>query len=422
MKISVIIPTRERAAYLQHSVATALAIPDTEVEIIVSNNFSADETEAVLAAYSDPRLKVINTGRRVSMRENFEFALTQSTGDYLVFFGDDDGILPGQFAALRRLLSTHRPDCLSWSRMSYGWISQHNKGKTGGVRFERHKLFGQPSAVDLPALTRRIASADFLWGDDFPALYHGAVSRDCVERLRPDAGDFFRAKVPDFYFTFLAAMTGIHHLHIAHSFTINGHSAASTGGSYNREKQVDEAKQDSASRFLTEAQKDPHQDPVTIGLGIPAAFLETFEAARATFGPGAPAPDHAAWFRFILAGSRHMSEQTRADLLANLARYAQQGGTTDILDRITQESASRPALLDRLAPNRLRAQFQKLANKIDSFRLDAGTGGENTILTAVRMADSILGDDLLGVMDGRLTRAEAWQSAKGRSAGFKRQF
>ncbi len=422
MKISVIIPTRERATYLKHSLATALAIPDPGAEIIVSNNFSADDTDAVLASFSDPRLKVVNTGRRVSMRENFEFALSQATGDYLIYFGDDDGILPGQFAALKHILAAQRPDCLSWSRMSYGWKSPHNKGKTGGVRFERHKLFGTPAPVDLPALTQRIVAADFLWGDDFPALYHGTVSRDCLERLRREGGDFFRAKVPDFYFTFLAAMTGINHLHIPHSFTINGHSAASTGGSYNREKQVDDAKQDSASRFLTEARKDPHQDPVTIGLGIPAAFLETFEAARAAYGPGAPAPDHAAWFRFILAGSRHMADDTRTDLMTNLSRYAHETGTADLFASIAQESTNRPALLDKIAPNRLRAQFRKLANKVGSFRLDAASGGENTILTAVRMADAILGNDLMAVLDGRQTGAGAWRAAKGRAAGFKRQF
>lgn len=421
MKISVIIPTRERAAYLRHCVATALAIPDPDVEIIVSDNCSTDGTDAVLATLHDPRLRVVSPGQRVSMRQNFEYALGQATGEYLIFFGDDDGILPGQFSSLKHLLQTHRPDCLSWSRMSYGWPTQQTKGKYGGIRFERHKLFGSPAPVDLPALTRRVVKADFLWGDDFPALYHGTVSRACIERLRPDGGDFFRAKVPDFYFTFLAAMSGIHHLHVAHSFTINGHSPASTGGSYNREKGADGQK-DPASRFVTEAAADPHQDPVKIGMGIPAAFLETFEAARAVFGPNAPLPDHGAWYDFILKRSAHLSAEARSDLMANLRAYAEQTGTQSQLDHVASTATKAQQVLDRLSGPRLRAQWSKLVNKIGSFRLDAAQDGENTILTAARMADTVLGTDYRAALDGKVTPNAAWAAAKKRAAGFTRQF
>lgn len=421
MKISVIIPTRERAAYLRHCVATALAIPDPDVEIIVSDNCSTDGTDAVLATFNDPRLRVVSPGQRVSMRQNFEYALGQATGDYLIFFGDDDGILPGQFSALKRLLQTHRPDCLSWSRMSYGWPAQQTKGKYGGIRFERHKLFGTPAPVDLPALTRRVVKADFLWGDDFPALYHGTVSRACIERLRPGGGDFFRAKVPDFYFTFLAAMAGIHHLHVSHSFTINGHSPASTGGSYNREKGAD-GKKDPASRFVTEAAADPHQDPVRIGMGIPAAFLETFEAAREIFGQHAPMPDHAAWYEFILTRAGHLSAAARSELMANLRVYAESSSTLPALEQAKTASTSFMRKFDRLSPSRLRAQYSKLANKLGSFRLDATDNTENTIFTASRMADTVLGQDYLAMLDDTITPKAAWHLARSRAAKFKRQF
>lgn len=421
MKISILIPTRERSRYLRHSLATALSIPDPDVEIIVSDNCSTDDTFAVLTAFSDPRLRVVSTGQRVSMRQNFENALRHATGDYLIFFGDDDGILPGQFAALKRLLQIHRPECLSWSRMSYGWPTQNTKGKFGGIRFEQHKLFGTPAKVDLPALTRRIVRADFLWGDDFPALYHGTVSRACIERLRPGGGEFFRAKVPDFYFTFLAAMAGIHHLHVAHSFTINGHSPASTGGSYNREKGADGQK-DPASRFVTEAAADLHQDPVKIGMGIPAAFLETFEAARAIFGTDAPLPDHAAWYDFILFRAGHLSAAAKSELMANLRVYAESSFTLPALDQAQTASISVLRKFDRLSPARLCAQFSKLANKVGSFRLDATDNTENTVFTASRLADTVLGQDYLAVIDGTITPQEGWHLARRRADNFKRQF
>ena len=114
MKISLIIPTRERSRYLQESIRTALAVRDPDVEVVVSDNASEDDTQAIVAAFDDPRLKYVNTGQRVSMRQNFEFGLSASSGDYVSMIGDDDGFLPGQFPSLRRILEERRPDVLSW--------------------------------------------------------------------------------------------------------------------------------------------------------------------------------------------------------------------------------------------------------------------------------------------------------------------
>ena len=110
LKISLIIPTRERSHYLYYALQTALQIKDDNIEIIVSDNFSHDNTSAVVERFTDTLLKYIRTPNRVSMRENFNSAALKSTGDYIIFFGDDDGILPGQFKYLRRILEEHRTD------------------------------------------------------------------------------------------------------------------------------------------------------------------------------------------------------------------------------------------------------------------------------------------------------------------------
>ena len=94
MKLSIVIPTRERLEYLQESIKTVLAIKDDDIEIIVSDNASEDSTAKILSEIDDIRFKYTNTGKRVSMRANFENGLNVSTGDYIMFFVDDDGVLP----------------------------------------------------------------------------------------------------------------------------------------------------------------------------------------------------------------------------------------------------------------------------------------------------------------------------------------
>ena len=114
MLISIIIPSRDRAVYLKYSVQTALNIQDDNIEIIISDNASTDQTKEVIKGIDDTRLKYFNTKKRISMRANFENALRASSGDYVIFFGDDDGILPLQFKYLRNILENHKPDALSW--------------------------------------------------------------------------------------------------------------------------------------------------------------------------------------------------------------------------------------------------------------------------------------------------------------------
>ena len=73
--LSLIIPTRERAETLAFTLATALEQQSRDYEIIVSDNASADHTKAVVDKLDDARIHYFNTGQRLSMCGNYEFAL-----------------------------------------------------------------------------------------------------------------------------------------------------------------------------------------------------------------------------------------------------------------------------------------------------------------------------------------------------------
>ena len=121
MLISIVIPTRERASVLRHALASCLRIPDDNIEIVVSDNASQDDTEEVVAATVDRRVRYVRTPQRCSMRENFEFAVAHARGDYIFMMGDDDALIPNQFPYMRALLEEFRPDSLTGSKVAYAW-------------------------------------------------------------------------------------------------------------------------------------------------------------------------------------------------------------------------------------------------------------------------------------------------------------
>src|SRR4051812_31364688 len=102
--ITIVIPTRERADTLRHTLSTVLSQKSDNFEILVSDNFSSDDTAGIVASMADPRLRYINTGKRMSMVGNWEFAFHQAHGRYLIYLGDDDGMMPGAIQRLETLI------------------------------------------------------------------------------------------------------------------------------------------------------------------------------------------------------------------------------------------------------------------------------------------------------------------------------
>ena len=414
MKISIIIPTRERALYLASSLQTALAVPDPDVEIIVSDNASTDDTQAVLDRFDDTRLIRLNTGRRVSMRQNFQHALSHATGDYILYIGDDDAVLPGQFAALRLILEKHSPDSLSWPRLSYTWPDKSDARRPGRVSYEWRKFFGAVSAVDVELLRRRLLNAELVWDDTFPALYHGVVARSCLDRLTKDGQDFFMGKSPDIYFSYLALIARVRHMHCDQAFSLHGCSPASTGAASMRQTSSTST-ETPVTRFMREAASDPVQQPVAIGPGMPAALFETLEAALQIHATAKPDINYPAWYSYITRKSGYLSNDIQAELFGGLMTHAEAHGLSRALHAAQAEAniKAQPNNFDRLSSGRIAARWNKFLAKVRGLRFSV----DNNHISAEAAfgADKVLGGSYFDVLNGNKDRSAAWQAAKQRS-------
>ena len=93
-KVSVIIPTYNRAQFLSFAIESALKQTFTDLEIIVSDDKSTDHTRKVVKSFKDRRIRyVYNDGNRgPSATRNT--AILSSEGEYIAFLDDDDEWLP----------------------------------------------------------------------------------------------------------------------------------------------------------------------------------------------------------------------------------------------------------------------------------------------------------------------------------------
>lgn len=90
--VSVCIPTYNRAKKLERAVHALVGGSYKNIEIIISDNASSDETQNICSAFvaSDSRVKYFRHAENQGPTKNFEFARDQATGKYFLWHGDDD--------------------------------------------------------------------------------------------------------------------------------------------------------------------------------------------------------------------------------------------------------------------------------------------------------------------------------------------
>ena len=107
--ISMVLPTYNRAAALRENLGAFLAVEGID-EVVVVDDGSVDDTEAVLAAHDDPRLRVIplpeNSGQPAARNAGVDAA----AGDWILF-AEDDCRFPRDYAlVLAREADAHGAD------------------------------------------------------------------------------------------------------------------------------------------------------------------------------------------------------------------------------------------------------------------------------------------------------------------------
>jgi glycosyltransferase involved in cell wall biosynthesis len=92
--ITIAIPTYNRARQVAACVASALAQKYRNIEVLVSDNASADNTQAALGDIKDSRLRVIRQERNIGLLPNWNACLQEARGDYFILLPDDDRLTP----------------------------------------------------------------------------------------------------------------------------------------------------------------------------------------------------------------------------------------------------------------------------------------------------------------------------------------
>ncbi len=107
--VSIVLPTRNREAYLSLAIEGCLSQTYQNFELWIVNDASTDGTTAVATAYAerDPRVKVISNAVNLGMSDSLNLGFSKASGTYYTWTSDDNIHDPEALAVMVNTLVKH---------------------------------------------------------------------------------------------------------------------------------------------------------------------------------------------------------------------------------------------------------------------------------------------------------------------------
>lgn len=133
--VSIVLPTYNRAGLLGHAIRSVLAQTHRELELIVVDDNSKDETPEVVRSFDDARIRYVRNERNLKLPGalNKGFALAQ--GQFLTWTSDDNLYAP---EAVERMVSLLRADHCDLVFADYYEFARHDE--TTGAPLHLHPI------------------------------------------------------------------------------------------------------------------------------------------------------------------------------------------------------------------------------------------------------------------------------------------
>lgn len=120
IKLTIAIPTYNRCALLYQTLESVIGQRSEEVEILVSDNASSDETEVMMRKYSkEKNIRYYRNSENLGMDRNFLNCLQKARGEYVHLLSDDDILLPGAIKKILSLIDKEKPDYINLNSFTY---------------------------------------------------------------------------------------------------------------------------------------------------------------------------------------------------------------------------------------------------------------------------------------------------------------
>ena len=104
-KISVIIPTYNRENFIEKCIESVLSSNDENIEIIIVDNASTDNTNLKIQKYKNPCIKIFTNNTNLERSYSRNLGFIKSTGKFVTLLDSDDVLDKNIFKEFRNFYS-----------------------------------------------------------------------------------------------------------------------------------------------------------------------------------------------------------------------------------------------------------------------------------------------------------------------------
>lgn len=243
---TIVIPTRRRLATFRHALQTCLSQQYRRFEVVVLVN-SCRETARYVSQMQDERIRFAESQVDLPMTENWErlFGLTLEPKTYVLYLGDDDGLLPGALECADRVIRKHKCAVLNWEKAQYAWPD------IVASAYRNYASLRLSSSVELVRTAPFLVSAHAMETSYSagPSIYSSFIQLPILREIREYAhGRFFRSCSPDVFSSYAVASSIDSFMKCNFALSVNGASGNSNGIAYIHQFQSDASARFRASR------------------------------------------------------------------------------------------------------------------------------------------------------------------------------
>jgi glycosyltransferase involved in cell wall biosynthesis len=148
--VTVIIGTKDRAKIIHRAIDSVLGQTYKNIECIIIDGDSQDNTEEIIGLYNDSRIKYIHLSPNPGRGEALKIAMIQAKGEYIVVLDDDDEFLPQKIEKQVAVLMNTNENV----GLAYSWTRFWDDGKNIQEEILRNTIRGYvfPYLLDSHAL------------------------------------------------------------------------------------------------------------------------------------------------------------------------------------------------------------------------------------------------------------------------------
>ncbi len=258
--LSIVIPTKDRYEYLEQLIDLILDFQSSEIEMVVQDNtYDNDRILRYLENRDTSNIRYNHISEQISISLNSDKAILNSSGKYVCFIGDDDGV------------TRYIVDCVKWMdskgigilRSEYAihkWPSYHSpKMMNISGTLLTGEFDNKCTEHDSLESLKKLLSSGINNLKDMPKVYNGIVRRDILDKVFNKCGTFFPGPSPDMANAVSLCIVENKFYKINSPIIIGGHSSHLGGDTHRYTKNWGPLNE---QRFISQKDQDEWSDMI----------------------------------------------------------------------------------------------------------------------------------------------------------------